>query len=254
MTPAEVAIAVLAGFASGVLSGAFGIGGAILTTPAIQVLLGAPPLIAVGTPLPVIFPTTITGAISYHRAGHLDFRAVKWASGPGVVAAVGGALLTGVIEPHLLLLATALLLCWQAVSLARGRDPEPGAERTIPGPALAASGVAAGAVSGLLGVGGGIVLVPVLTWLGMPLRRAIGTSLVVITVLVIPGTIVHTALGHVDWAIAFALVVGVVPGARLGAHLAIRARDRTLRLVVGAFFGLIGVAYAALEVVNLLDA
>ena len=56
-------------------------------------------------------------------------------------------------------------------------------------------------------------MVPALTlWIGMPLRRALGTSLLVIAVLVIPGTIVHALLGNIDWAIFLVLVLGVVPG------------------------------------------
>ena len=56
------------GFVSGLFSGAFGIGGGIVTTPAIRLILGAPALVAVGTPLPVILPSAITGAL-YATAG-----------------------------------------------------------------------------------------------------------------------------------------------------------------------------------------
>ncbi len=79
----------------------------------------------------------------------------------------------------------------------------------------------------------------------MPLKRALGTSLLVIVALVVPGTIVHAALGHIDWGICLALVVGGVPGARLGAALALGAKERTLRLVVGGGLLAISVAYAA---------
>jgi uncharacterized membrane protein YfcA len=86
----------------------------------------------------------------------------------------------------------------------------------------------------------------------MPLKRALGTSLVVIAALVVPGTVVHWALGHIDWAIFGVLTLGVVPGARLGAHLAIGARERTLRRAVGAFLLAIAVLYGVDELVSLL--
>src|SRR5207244_313458 len=80
--------------------------GAFLTTPAVRVLLDAPPLVAVGTPLPAIFPTTVAGARAYRRAGLVDGRAVRWLAPPGVAAAALGAILTKIINAHVLLLAT----------------------------------------------------------------------------------------------------------------------------------------------------
>jgi uncharacterized membrane protein YfcA len=60
MTSFEIALAVLSGLTAGVMSGLFGVGGGTVMTPAVQVLLGAPPIVALATPLPVIFPTAIT--------------------------------------------------------------------------------------------------------------------------------------------------------------------------------------------------
>jgi uncharacterized membrane protein YfcA len=97
-------------------------------------------------------------------------------------------------------------------------------------------------------------MVPLLTGiLRMPLKRALGTSLLAIVVLVIPGTIVHAALGHIDWAIFAALTVGAVPGARIGARIALGTRERTLRLLVGSFLLIVALAYGAGEVVRLMQ-
>ena len=109
-----------------------------------------------------------------------------------------------------------------------------------------------GLVSGLLGVGGGIVFVPlVTTMLGMPLKRALGTSLVLIAIIAIPGTIVHALLGHIHWGIAFVLMLGVIPGARIGASIALGTRERTLRLMVGSFLLVVAVAYGVTEIARL---
>jgi uncharacterized membrane protein YfcA len=83
--------------------------------------------------------------------------------------------------------------------------------------------------------------------LGMPLKRALGTSLVAIVLLVIPGTVVHAALGHVDWALFAVLVVGSVPGARIGAKLALGAAEQALRPVVATFLLVVALAYGAIE-------
>jgi uncharacterized membrane protein YfcA len=113
-------------------------------------------------------------------------------------------------------------------------------------------GFAAGVVSGLLGIGGGLVMVPLLAgWCGLPLKRALGTSLLTIWALVIPGTAVHAWLGNIDWWVALFLSIGAVPGARIGATLALGARERTLRTVVGSGMLVIAVLYAAAQLVQL---
>jgi uncharacterized protein len=253
VTPWEFALGILVGFGAGVLSGMFGVGGGVVTTPAVDVLLGGTPIQAVATPLPVIIPTSLVGAATYAKAGEVSFRAARWAAAPGVVTAVAGAYLTDVVNTHALLLITAVLMAWTGLSVGRGRRSRtPWVQGATPGWTYAAIGTVAGFVSGLLGVGGGIVMVPAFTVLvGMPLRRALGTSLVVIVVLAIPGTIVHWVLGHIDWAIFLALTIGVIPGARLGATIALGVRERTLRLLVGTFLFSVAIVYGAREVIEL---
>ncbi|TMK85776.1 MAG: sulfite exporter TauE/SafE family protein [Actinobacteria bacterium] len=251
----QALLGILSGLVSGVMSGAFGVGGAILTTPAVQVLLGAPPIVAVGTPLPAILPSTLSGMQAYRRTGQIDHRAVRWAAPPGVAGAAVGALLTKWVEPRILLLITALLIAWQAKRVASGPAVDAGSGATVApsGTAFALMGLIAGFASGLLGIGGGVIMVPVMvTILGMPLKRAIGTSLVAISFMVIPGTIVHTALGHIDWWIFLWLTLGVVPGAAIGSRWTVRAQERVLRRVVAVFLFLVAVAYAALEIHDLL--
>ena len=255
MSAAEAALGVAIGFVSGVLSGLFGVGGGIVMTPGFQVLMGAPPIVALATPLPVIFPTALTGAYAYGRAGEVDVRAAAWMVGPGIAAAILGAWLTDLIDTHLLLVVTALLLAYQAVAILRGARAS--APRKVFGEgtalAFASIGFAAGFISGLLGIGGGLIIVPLLAGaLGMPLKRALGTSLLAIVALVIPGTVVHTALGHIDWAVFVVVTVGAVPGARVGARFALGTKERTLRILVGSFLLTIAVIYGASELSSLL--
>jgi uncharacterized membrane protein YfcA len=254
MTPAEVVIGVAIGLASGILAGSFGVGGGILMTPGIHVLLGAPAIVALATPLPVIFPTALTGALAYRRRGELDTRAVAWLVGPGIVGAALGAWLTEYVDTTLLLLVTALLLGAQSLAILRDtRSAGRGEPREATAPTLAGIGAVAGFLSGLLGIGGGLVMVPLLAgWLGMPLKRALGTSLLAIVALVVPGTIVHAVLGHIDVGIALALTVGAVPGARLGAAFALGAKERTLRLIVGGGLLAVSVGYAVDQAATML--
>lgn len=255
MTPAEAAIGVGIGLASGMLAGLFGVGGGIVMTPGLQVLLGASPIVALATPLPVIFPTALAGALTYARRGELDARTAAWLAVPGLGGAVVGAWATGLVETSLLLLVTAGLLAWQALRIVRGgRARRDGAGVASP-VVVGLVGLAAGVVSGLLGIGGGLVIVPFLAgWLGMPLKRALGTSLLAIVAIVVPGTIVHAALGNIDPAIVAALTVGAVPGARIGAGIALGTRDRTLRVAVGSFLFSVALWYAVVQAASLRSA
>ncbi|MEX2275565.1 MAG: sulfite exporter TauE/SafE family protein [Actinomycetota bacterium] len=254
MTTAEIVLGIATGLVAGVLSGLFGVGGGIVTTPALTSLLDRSPIVAVATPLPVILPTALVGAYTYHRAGQLDLHAAAWISLPGALASAGGALLAEAVDGRVLLVVTGLLLVWQALVVARGRPAAEGAERPdVSRWTYAGIGVLAGFVSGLLGVGGGIIIVPLLAGaLGMPLKRALGTSLAAIVALVIPGTLVHAILDNIDWSIVLVLTIGSVIGALLGARIALGAKERTLRIAVATFLGLVGATYAITEGVTLI--
>lgn len=256
------------GLASGVLSGAFGIGGGLVTTPAIRLLLGYAPLVAVGTPLPVIVPGAATGAMSYLRRGLADPRAGLTMGIVGSVGSVGGALLSAKAGGTVVLLATAVLIAYASVDmlLQQRRASRASAavgesesdEALVPGPAvptgtprllrLVAIGALAGVYSGFLGLGGGFVIVPGLTrFCGMSVKRAIGTSLITVTVLAIPGTITHSLLHHIDWQLALWLAIGVVPGAVIGARFTEGASDRAVRLSFAALLAVVGVWLALSE-------
>jgi uncharacterized protein len=286
--PWRTILTLLAGLGTGVLSGMFGVGGAVVSTPAIRVL-GATPLESVGSTLPSVIPSAVSGSLRYLREGLVIRRVALWTALAGLGASVGGALLAGVIpgEGHVLMLLTAALLAFTAYRL--GDAPRSASEAThsprdvedpvgdLATPAtdletiselepvrsvptdrrsetwrLGVIGVVAGGLSGLLGLGGGAVMVPAFAaWVRLTIKEAVATSLLCVGALAIPGTVTHAVLGHINWAFAIPLSIAVIPGARLGAHLAIRASARRLRLTVAVGLGAIAVAYAAGEIVAL---
>lgn len=251
----EAILGILSGFVAGLMSGALGVGGAILMNPAVTVLLGARPIVAVGTPLPVIIPATLSGMRAYRQAREIDYRAVRWAAPPGAFGGAGGAYLTKFVDARILLLVTAGLIGWQAIRVGWGKPvvEVPGQRVRPSAQSFFLMGMAAGFLSGLLGIGGGVIMVPIMAgMMKMPLKRSLGTSLVVIAFIVIPGTVVHALLGHIDWTIFLWLTLGVIPGAGVGSRWTIRTRERTLRAVVGTFLLLVGVAYGAFVVHDLL--
>nr|MBA2609878.1 sulfite exporter TauE/SafE family protein [Actinomycetota bacterium] len=225
------------------------------STPAIRAL-GASATIAVGTTLPSILPSAVIGTARYMREDLVDWRIVAWAVPAGVVGSVVGSLSSREVpgDGHILMLLTAALLAFTAARMTRSATAgdEKGPARPAPARTLAAVGFAAGALSGLLGVGGGIVMVPGFHELArVPLRKTIATSLVCVGCLAIPGTITHALLDEIDWRFAALLAVAVVPGARLGAALTMRSSDRRLRLAVASFLGAIALIYAIGELIAL---
>lgn len=273
--PLRDVVTVLLGAATGVLSGLFGVGGGVISQPGMR-LLGLPPLLAIGTALPGVLPGAASGTARYLREGLIRWPAVAATVPMGLVAAVIGSLASEHVpgEGHLLQLATAGLLGLSSYRMGRVAPAlppdEPLAETDAPeapsrvtasgigGAAdettsltsrFAIIGVISGLLSGLLGIGGGVIMVPAFVQLArMEVKSAIATSLVCVGGFALPGTITHALQGHVDWRVALALVLGVVPGARLGAALTIRATDRRLRLVVASFLGCTAVLYAAGEI------
>jgi hypothetical protein len=255
------ALTLLVGVATGIMSGMFGVGGAVVSTPAIRVL-GATALQAIGTTLPSILPSSISGTLRYRREELVIPRAVAWTSLAGVPASIAGSRLSETVpgEGHLLMVLTAALVGYTAYRTAfptaRVVERADGAVTIVPGDIgrFVVIGIAAGGLSGLLGIGGGILMVPAFSaWIGIPLKHTIATSLACVGVLAIPGTITHWYLGHIDWAFAIALAIGVIPGAQIGAHFTINASDRLLRYTVGGALAAIAVVYAAGEVIAWFD-
>jgi uncharacterized membrane protein YfcA len=271
-----VALLVVAvGFASGVLSGMFGVGGAVLTTPGVRAL-GATPIEAVGSTLPAILPGALSGAWRYSRAGMVDWHVAIPSGLLGCGFAVVGAELSDHINGHYLMLMTAAMLLWTGVANIRkhrvhaksllvpaavGAAPSgadvagdaPGAEsESTSTTGVAFVGAAAGLLAGLLGIGGGVLLVPAYTaLLRIPPKRAVATSLVAVAMFSIPAMITHAWLGHINWAFASLLVVGVVPGAQLGAHVTLGGSEVRLRFLMGLFFTILACAYGFGEILSL---
>jgi uncharacterized membrane protein YfcA len=254
---AEIVITLLVGVATGVLSGMFGIGGAVVSTPAIRAL-GATALQAIGSTLPSILPSSIAGSLRYRREDMIRPRLVVFTSAFGVPASVAGSRLSDAVpgNGHALMILTAVLVAYTAYRTAfptlrtLGRADAPMHDEWW---RLAIIGVAAGALSGLLGVGGGIIMVPAFSaWVGLPLKPTIATSLTCVGIFAIPGTLTHWYLGHIDWTFAIALSVGVIPGARIGAHFTINTADRILRYSVGAALGIISLVYGVGELLALI--
>lgn len=110
-----------------------------------------------------------------------------------------------------------------------------------------AIGLIAGLASGYVGVGGGFIMVPLmLSIIGIPMRKASGTSLIAVMILAIPGVIEQGIIGNINYLAGVAVVIGTIPGAVIGAKLVTKVPERTLRLLFGCFL----IVAAAMLVLN----
>lgn len=263
--PWQLVFTLIVGFGTGILSGMFGVGGAVLSTPAIR-LLGVGALDAVGTTIPSIIPSAVSGTLRYQREGLVRWPVVIRVGVVGSFAAIGGALLSHLIpgDGHPLMIATAGLVGFTAWRMVAARDePESPVPESVPAGGehrgagelakIVVTAIAAGGLNGLLGVGGGIIMVPAFAeWIGFSIKESVGTSLACMGILAIPSMTTHAFLGDINWWHAAALSLGVIPGARIGAHLAIRSSDRGLRITTAVLLGSIALVYGAGELIALL--
>jgi uncharacterized membrane protein YfcA len=101
-------------------------------------------------------------------------------------------------------------------------------------------------LSGLLANSGGFLLAPLfVAVLGLPIKRALATSLAAACVLAVPGTIVHAALGHIDWGVVLRFGLASVPLSAVGARVALRSNAGRLERGYGAMLTTVGVALLA---------
>ena len=101
---------------------------------------------------------------------------------------------------------------------------------------VALIGVVAGFMSGYVGVGGGFLMVPLfISLLGITMKKASGTSLIAVVILAIPGVIMQTLHGNVDFVAGIAMAIGSIPGALIGASLIRYIPERKMRFLFGFF-------------------
>jgi uncharacterized protein len=238
--PVEIA---LAGLGVGMVFGVFGAGGSAFATPVLA-LIGVPGVLAVASPLPAMLPASVTGARRYLRAGKLDRRVATLAVAGGLPGTLLGAVAsTSLGGARLLVLSGVMLLAVGArVLLPDPRDhAAKAATRRDHGTLVLGASFGVGLLTGLLANGGGFLLVPLfIIVFGLTALEAAGTSMVAVGLLTVPTLIAHWALGHIDWSVALAFGIGLVPGSLAGARLALRIPASSARRA----FGLLLVAFA----------
>ncbi|MFJ9998805.1 sulfite exporter TauE/SafE family protein [Streptomyces werraensis] len=233
-------LALAAGALTGLALGALGGGGSILAVPALIYLLGLSPVAATTASLLIVAVTSFTALLAHSRDGHVRLRTGLLFAAVGIGPAMLGGGLSGRLPEAALTAGFALVAAVAALRMLRGSPPDaPAAGPPRPGRA-AGTGAGLGAVTGVLGVGGGFLAVPALVHgVGLRMREAVGTSLLVITVNALAALLLRVGTGTpegLDWAVVGpftgAAVLGALDGRRLSARLSGSALRRTFAVTL----------------------
>lgn len=230
MSPLVVSLFVLVGLSLGLLGG----GGSILTVPILVYVSGLEARDAIATSLVVVGATSLAAMVGHLRRGAVDVRAGLTFGVTSMVGSFVGGRVSHLLPASLLLSALALVMFAAALAMMRPRaaegDPAPASSARPRMLSVIPIGAGIGAVTGLVGAGGGFIVVPALVLLmRMPVRTAVGTSLLVIAMSSLAGALGAAGSASVRWPFALVVTLVSVAASLGGAALASRLPAASLR-------------------------
>lgn len=236
------------GVSGGVLSGLVGVGGGIVFVPALLYVAGWDITEAVAASLAIIVFSSLSGTIRNARSEN----PVNWPTAGILSIVVAPSTLIGVaisrVSPDVVVeLVFATLLLFLAYPTAKGRSEKLETRRNISLLLALLAGVGIGTLSGLVGVGGGVLMVPLMVLgMGLTTKTAISTSLAVVLSAGAVGALGYIALGVVNIMQLLPLIVGAMIGAWVGVRLRDPLPDKALRIVFAGFM-IVTALYTALS-------
>lgn len=251
-----LALAVLVGMSLGLLGG----GGSILTVPILRYVLGMEVHAAIGLSLLIVGLTSLAALIPHALAGRVRFRTGIVFGLAGMAGAYGAGRVAHYIPAPMLLSLFALMMFATAIAMFRGKRcvaSGDGAAQEVPTELPVAKilleGVVVGAVTGLVGAGGGFLVVPALVLLGnLPMELAVGTSLVVIAMKSLAGFAGYAGGTEINLEVGLAMSAAAVVGSIAGSMLVKQVKPALLRTGFGWFVVAMGVFILAQELPPLL--
>jgi hypothetical protein len=242
-------LVILSGAITGIVLGLFGSGGSIIAMPALMYLLNVEAKSAIAMSMGIVAVTATISGWDNWRRGNVDLKVAAMFGLFGVIGTYGGARL-GVYTPVQVQLTLFALVMYAAAWKMLQIKKQPVAQlATAGGPPLsedeaisahmghiAAHGVGVGVLTGLVGVGGGFLIVPALVLLsGIPMKIAIGTSLVIVAAKSYSGFAGYVAAVPVDWLTMASFTAVTVAGSFVGTRVAHRFSQETLKRSFGVF-------------------
>lgn len=233
-----IALALLVGLSLGLLGG----GGSILAVPILRYVLGMEAHKAIAVSLLVVGTTSLAATIPHARRGRVQLRTGLIFGLAGMVGAFAAGRIAHLIPAGVLLGGFGLMMFATALAMLRKKSNQasalaaPSHRDHLPVVKVLLEGVAVGAVTGLVGAGGGFLVVPALVLLGgLPMDLAVGTSLVVITMKSLAGFAGFIGTVDIDWGVALSISAAAVLGSVAGGWLVQRVHPNALRTMFGWF-------------------
>jgi uncharacterized membrane protein YfcA len=223
-------------------------GGSILTVPIFVYVLGFGAKPAIAMTMPVVGVTSLFGAASHWRAGNVKLREALAFGLVAMAGAYAGARLAVLLSGATQLAMLAVVMLAAAISmLCRSGQPATRGEASGNEPvsrwAMLAVGVGVGMLTGLVGIGGGFLIVPALVLLAhLPMKQAVGTSLVVIAMNSAAGFTGYVGQVAIPWAFVSMFTAVAIVGIVAGAYLVRFVSPPALRRAFGVFLLLVGTA------------
>lgn len=241
---------ILGGLAAGLLAGLFGVGGGVLLVPVLVLLMHRSQHVAHATSLVAILLAATTGAIRFGLDGAVSVPGtLALAAGAVAGARLGATFLPKLTETRLRRIFAVVLLVIAVRFLLVGTTGEAAAMDAVPDmtalmiAAHVVGGLLVGVTSAVLGVGGGVIMVPLMVMgFGYGQHIAEGTSLAVIIPTALTGAIAHARNGYTDWSAGWRLGFASILGSLVGASVALSLGPTTL----GRMFGLMLLIVAVL--------
>jgi uncharacterized membrane protein YfcA len=235
------------GFLIGIVAALTGIGGGAFMVSLLALVYAFAPQNAVGTSLTAIVFTAFAATLNYSRQKRIYYRTGLVLATTTVPGAILGAYLTTILAPNLLglilgamLIAIALYMILDSILHRNARQNRSQSKSESDNEMVRSRRVWVGAglsflgglASGLLGIGGGVLVVPIMTFaMGMPIHIATATSMFTMIFTTISGVTQHYLANHINFEFALLLAAGTVTGAQVGAYASRKISSRYLRII-----------------------
>lgn len=248
--------AILIGLSLGMIGG----GGSILTVPALVYLMKTPPVDATAYSLFIVGATALAGAFQKYRSGLVNLKAAMIFGVPSIIAVfltrmfimpaipqqLGTLFGMNLTKDLFVMLLFAILMVAASVSMIRGSSNGTNNDETVPlhfnYPLIIAEGALVGVLTGLVGAGGGFLIIPALVLLTkLPMKMAVGTSLLIIaakSLIGFTGDLVHM---QIDWSLLMIFTALAVGGVFAGNYLSHGIESKHLKKAFGWFVLIMGI-------------
>jgi hypothetical protein len=239
------------GFGGGILSGLLGLGGAIFMIP---LLLYVPPLLGVGLlnmkqvaaiSMVQVLAASLSGLIVHHKNRFVSVSLLLYMGLANAIGNLAGSIFSKQVDSAFLLAIFATLAVIAAIVMfipkrEQGTEIKP-EELVYNKPLAMVISLAIGCFGGMVGAPGAFIYIPIMIYLlNIPTRIVIGSTLGIVLLGAIMGTIGKAMTGQIIWPYAIALVIGTIPGAQLGGRLSKKTNTKYLRLAIAVIIALTG--------------